>query len=91
MGEEEFDRLEPKEIAAYMRAWVAKQQREDYRAATIACMIGNLFIKEGAKPIEPADIFPSLPRAPRSVDEKRLAEKIRAVAVSLGAVMEANE
>jgi hypothetical protein len=75
MGIEEFDEADPRMIAAYFRAWKTRQQREDFRTATIVCSIVNLFRKTG-DPIEPGDIFRSLPKAPRVRTDEEIAAKI---------------
>jgi hypothetical protein len=84
MTVEEFDETDPRMIAAYFRAWKAKQQREDLRAAMIVCSIANLFRRKGDDPIEPGDIFPSLPKTPRA----RTKEEIRAKILSAFGVSE---
>jgi len=76
MTVDEFDETDPRMIAAYFRAWKTKQQREDFRTATIVCSIVNLFRKKGDDPIEPGDIFRSLPKAPRGRTEEEIRAKI---------------
>ena len=76
MTVDEFDETDPRMIAAYFRAWKTKQQREDFRTATIVCSIVNLFRKKGDDPIEPGDIFRSLPKAPRGRTEDEVRSKI---------------
>lgn len=91
MTAEEFDETDPRDLASYWMAWNAKNQREEYRFATIVCTIGNLFRKQGDKPMEPADVFPDLPRASRARSSDELATKIRSVAATLGAIGEVGE
>lgn len=88
MTVEEFDATDPRDLASYWMAWNARNQREDYRFATIVCTIGNLFRKQGDDPMEPADVFHDLPRASRLRTSDELASKIRSVAASLGAIGE---
>ena len=76
MDLDEFDETDPRMIAAYFRAWKTRQQREDFRTATIVCSIVNLFRKKGDDPIEPGDIFRSLPKAPRGRTDEEIAAKI---------------
>lgn len=85
MSSDEFDGLDPRDLASYFSAWKTRVQREDYRAATIVCSIVNLFRKEGSDPVEPADVFATLPKAPKGGSEEDLAAKILSVAASLGA------
>jgi len=84
MLDDEFDRLDPRDIASYLSAWQTKQQREDYRAATIVCSIANLFCEKG-KQIEPGDVFPSLPKQRREKSPEHVAEKILSLVSTMGA------
>lgn len=63
-------------MAAYFRAWKTKQQREDFRTATIVCSVVNLFRKKGEDPIEPGDIFRSIPKTPRVRTDEEIAGRI---------------
>ena len=73
---DEFDSTDPRTIAAYYAAWKTKQQREDFRFAIIVCSIANLFRKNGEDPVEPGDVFQSLPKAPRRKTDEEVAAKI---------------
>lgn len=81
----EFAETDPRDMAALVRQWMEKRRREDLRFATIACMIANSnpFRGKDDKPIQPADVFSSLPR----IEEEgpTLAEKIIQFAEARGA------
>jgi len=85
MTPQEFDSTDPRDLAALWSAWKAREQRKDFRFATIVCSIANLFRKEGSDPVLPSDVFPSLPAPVRERTPEEIAEKILSVAASFGA------
>lgn len=74
--------MDPRDLGALFSAWREKQRRADLRFATIVCALvnSNPFRDEKARPIQPADVFASLPRVEE--DDPGIAEKILAFAAT---------
>ena len=85
MSEDEFDRTDPRDLAALFLAWKERERRHDFRFATLACVVVNMFKGKGDKSLGPEDIFESLAFVDREVKPEDIRGKIIGLAASLGA------